>query len=99
MNDPASISPVGSPLWDSLQRAVARPFPTSRLTPQLIVGFTDARVYRQMGAVAYCAGLMSPSIDGGEFGRRFHGNDERVDVESLALTTNLWLDVVQDLLS
>ncbi len=99
MNDPASISPVGSPLWDSLQRAVARPFPTSRLTPQLIVGFTDARVYRQMGAVAYGAGLMSPSIDGGEFGRRFHGNDERVDVESLALTTNLWLDVVQDLLS
>ena len=74
------------------------PFPTSRLTPQLIVGFTDARVYRQMGAVAYGAGLMSPSIDGGEFGRRFHGNDERVDVESLTLTTNLWLDVVQDLL-
>ena len=99
INDPASISPVNTPLWDSLQRAVARPFPTSRLTPALIVGFTDARVYRQMGAVAYGAGLMSPSIDGGEFGRRFHGNDERVDVESLALTTNLWLDVVQDLLS
>ena len=98
MNDRASISPVSTPLWDSLQRAVARPFPTSRLAPALIVGFTDARVYRQMGAVAYGAGLMSPSIDGGEFGRRFHGNDERVDVESLALTTNLWLDVVRDLL-
>ncbi len=47
-----------------------------------------------MGAVAYGAGLLSPSIDPGEFGRRFHGNDERIDVESLALTTNLWLDVV-----
>jgi acetylornithine deacetylase/succinyl-diaminopimelate desuccinylase-like protein len=98
MNDPASISTVNTPLWDSLQRAVARPFPTARLTPQLIVGFTDARVYRQMGAIAYGAGLMSPSIDPGEFGKRFHGNDERVDVESLALTTNLWLDVTRDLL-
>jgi acetylornithine deacetylase/succinyl-diaminopimelate desuccinylase-like protein len=99
INDPASISPVTTPLWDSLQRAVARPFPTARLTPALIVGFTDARVYRQMGTIAYGAGLMSPSIDGGEFGRRFHGNDERVDLESLTLTTNLWLDVVQDLLA
>ena len=98
MNDPASISAIDTPLWDSLQRAIARPFPTARLTPQLIVGFTDSRVYRQMGAIAYGAGLMSPTIDPGEFGRRFHGNDERVDVESLALTTNLWLDTTRDLL-
>jgi di/tripeptidase len=41
---------------------------------------------------------MSPTLDAGEFGRRFHGNDERVDVESLRLTTQLWLDVARDLL-
>ena len=64
----------------------------------LVVGFTDARVFRHMGAVAYGAGLFSPDVDRAEFGRRFHGNDERVDVESLALTTNLWLDVTRDLL-
>jgi hypothetical protein len=29
---------------------------------------------------------------------RFHGNDERVDVESLALTTQGWLDVCELLL-
>ena len=29
---------------------------------------------------------------------RFHGNDERIDVESLRLTTDLWLGVVHDLL-
>ena len=98
MNDPATISPIGTPLWDSLQRAVARPFPTSRLTPQLVVGFTDARIYRQMGAVAYGAGLFSPTLNAGDFSSRFHGNDERIDVESLALTTQLWLDVTRDLL-
>lgn len=98
MNDPASISPVATPLWDALARAVSNPFPSARLTPQLVVGFTDARIYRELGAVAYGAGLFSPSLDAGEFGSRFHGHDERIDVESLALTTRLWLDVVGDLL-
>ena len=40
----------------------------------------------------------APTLDGGDFARRFHGNDERIDVESLRLTTQLWLDVVKDLL-
>ena len=98
MDDPASISRVDSALWDSLERSLAKPFPTARPTPQLIVGFTDARIYRSMGAVAYGAGLFSPDVDPADFGRRFHGNDERIDVESLRLTTQLWLDVAHDLL-
>jgi acetylornithine deacetylase/succinyl-diaminopimelate desuccinylase-like protein len=98
MNDAATISPLATPLWDALQRAIARPFSTSRLSPQMSVGFTDSRIYRAMGAVSYGAGLFSPGVEPGEFSKRFHGNDERVDVESLALTTQLWLDVVTDLL-
>lgn len=98
MNDPASISRTDNPLWESLQKAVNRPFPSARLSPQMTVGFTDARVYRQMGAVAYGAGLFSPDLDPGDFSRRFHGHDERIDTESLRLTTQLWLDVVTDLL-
>ena len=98
MNDPASISRIDTPVWDALTRAVARPFPTSRLTPRVVVGFTDARVYRAMGSVAYGAGLFSPDLDSGEYASRFHGNDERIDVESLRLTTQLWLDVMQDVL-
>ncbi len=98
MNDPASISRTDNPLWESLQRAVGRPFPAARLTPQMIVGFTDARVFRQMGSVAYGAGLFSPELDNGEFSSRFHGHNERVDVESLRLSTELWLDVARDLL-
>ncbi|MEN9643841.1 MAG: hypothetical protein RL238_510 [Actinomycetota bacterium] len=98
MNDPASISRTDTPMWDALARSIAKPFPTARPTPQLVVGFTDSRVYRQMGAVSYGAGLFSPDLDAADFGRRFHGHDERIDVESLRLTTGLWLDVVRDLL-
>ena len=98
LQDPASISPTDTPLWDALQRSVERAFPGARLAPRFIVGFTDARIYRELGAVAYGAGLLSPDIEPGEFGRRFHGNDERIDVESLRLTTQLWVDVARDLL-
>jgi acetylornithine deacetylase/succinyl-diaminopimelate desuccinylase-like protein len=98
MNDRSSISRVDTPLWDALQRAVAVPFPAARLTPQMSVGFTDSRVFRELGSVAYGAGLFSPTVDPADFGRRFHGHDERIDVESLALTTQLWERVVVDLL-
>jgi hypothetical protein len=49
MNDASTISRTDTPLWDSIQRAVAVPFPTARLTPQFVVGFTDARIFREMG--------------------------------------------------
>ncbi len=98
MSDPASISRTDTPLWDALHRAVNDPFPTARLTPQLVVGFTDSRIYRELGAVSYGAGLFSPSLEAGEFGSRFHGNNERIDVESLALTTRLWDHVARDML-
>ena len=98
MDDSASSSRIDTPLWDALERAVTKPFPSARLNPQFIVGFTDARVYREMGAVAYGAGLLSPSISVGEFSRRFHGHDERIDVESLRLTTGMYLDVCRDML-
>jgi acetylornithine deacetylase/succinyl-diaminopimelate desuccinylase-like protein len=99
LDDPASISRTDTPLWDALQRAVSVPFPGATLSPQFSVGFTDARVFRELGAISYGAGLFSPSVDGAEFGRRFHGHDERVDVESLGLTVELWQRVVADLMT
>jgi len=98
IDDAASSSRIDTPLWDSLERAITKPFPSARLNPQFIVGFTDSRIYREKGSVAYGAGLMSPTVDTGEFSRRFHGHDERIDVESLRLTTQMYLDVCEDLL-
>ncbi len=98
MNDISTMSPINTPLWDALQRSINDPFPDARLSPQMIVGFTDSRIYREMGAIAYGAGLLSPIIDASEFGMRFHGHNERIDVESMRLSTKLWLDVCGDLL-
>ncbi len=61
--------------------------------PVMTVGGTDARFYRNAGSFAYGFGLMSPDVTYQKFRSRFHGNDERVDVESLRLTTDCWLVV------
>lgn len=96
---PSTMSPTDTPLWESIERAVRRPFPDARIAPHLMVGFTDSQVYRQMGAVAYGAGLFSPNLDPLSFSERFHGNDERIDLESMALSTQFFIDVARDLLS
>ena len=96
---PASVSPTDTPLWDVLRRVVGGHYPGARLLPRMIVGFTDAPYFREKGAVAYGFGLFSRSLTAESMAPRYHGNDERVDVESLALTTQAWLDVCEQLLA
>jgi len=90
---PASVSPTGTPLWHVLGRVVDNHYPGARLLPRLLVGFTDSPYFRARGAVAYGFGLFSRTLTAETMAARFHGNDERIDVESLALTTQVWLDV------
>jgi acetylornithine deacetylase/succinyl-diaminopimelate desuccinylase-like protein len=89
----ASVSPTGTPLWDVLAKVVDGHYPGAKLLPRLIVGFTDAPYFRERGAVAYGFGLFSRTLTAEAMAGRFHGNDERIDVESLGLTTQAWLDV------
>ena len=91
----ASASPTGTPLWDVLARVVDGHYPGAKLLPRMIVGFTDAPYFREHGAVAYGFGLFSRALTAEAMSGRFHGNDERVDVESLALTTQAWLDTCE----
>jgi acetylornithine deacetylase/succinyl-diaminopimelate desuccinylase-like protein len=94
----ATASPLDSPLWDALSARVQVAYPGAQLQPGMIVGGTDARFFRDKGAVAYGAGLFSPSVTFESFGRRFHGHDERIDVESLGLSAGLWYDLARHLL-
>jgi len=96
-NEP-SASPAETPLWESLERVSRRLVARSALVPFLAVGATDARFFRRRGAAAYGFGLFSNRLGFEDYATMFHGNDERVDVESLALTTSLWEAVATDLL-
>ncbi|HYI62950.1 MAG TPA: M20/M25/M40 family metallo-hydrolase [Acidimicrobiales bacterium] len=96
--DPASESPMDTPLWDTLSRVAGRFYEGSQTVPMLIVGATDARFFRRLGATAYGFGLFSRNLRYEDFGKMFHGDDERVDIESLRLSTEMWEAVAVDLL-
>lgn len=97
-DDTSSASPIDTPLWDSLQRVTEKLVPGAKTVPFMIVGATDARFFRRAGATAYGAGLFSDRISFAEFASMFHGDNERVDVDSLQLSTDLWLGLAKDLL-
>jgi acetylornithine deacetylase/succinyl-diaminopimelate desuccinylase-like protein len=98
-DDPSTQSPVDTPLWHTLDRATQAFYAGSHIVPMLSVGATDARFFRRLGTTSYGFGLFSQKMTLEEFGRMFHGDDERVDVESLRLSTELWQAVARDLLA
>ncbi len=93
-SDPTE-SPRGNDLWDAISAATQVAYPGADLLPGLIVGGTDARFFRDRGSVAYGTGLFSPSVTLESFGTRFHGNDERIDVESLGLAADFWVHIAK----
>jgi acetylornithine deacetylase/succinyl-diaminopimelate desuccinylase-like protein len=97
--EPASTSPIDTPLWDALQRVSEVFYPGARTVPFLTVGATDARYTRALGSVSYGFGPHSPAIGFEQYGAMFHGIDERVDVESLRLSTEMWMALARDFLA
>jgi len=96
--EPASTSPIDTPLWDAISRVSQIFYPGSSTVPFLTVGATDARYTRTLGSVSYGFGLHSTAIGFEQYGAMFHGIDERVDVESLRLSTEMWMALARDFL-
>ncbi len=94
----ATTSPIDTPLWEALERVSRIFYPGARTVPFLTVGATDARFTRALGAVSYGFGLHSRAISFEDYGVMFHGIDERVDVESLRLSTEMWMALAGDFL-
>jgi acetylornithine deacetylase/succinyl-diaminopimelate desuccinylase-like protein len=97
-DDPSTASPVNTPLWDTLSSVSGRLVDGSALVPFVMVGGTDNRFFRRAGSVGYGFGLFSQRLTFEDYATMFHGNDERIDQESLGLCTALWEEVAKDLL-
>jgi len=96
--NPSTTSPAGTPMWEAMARVSSQLVGGSALVPFLTVGATDARFFRRAGSVAYGFGLFSRKLGFDDYASMFHGNDERVDVESLVLSARLWDGLARDLL-
>jgi acetylornithine deacetylase/succinyl-diaminopimelate desuccinylase-like protein len=97
-DDPSTASPIDTPLWDCLARVTGDLVQGSALVPFMMVGGTDNRFFRRAGSVGYGFALFSRRLSFEDYATMFHGNDERVDTESLDLSEQLWEAVARDLL-
>jgi acetylornithine deacetylase/succinyl-diaminopimelate desuccinylase-like protein len=94
-----SLTSPDTPLVDTLRRVTEAMVPGSHIVPRLTVGATDARFFRRVGIPAYGFGLHSPRIPHAEYPLMFHGNDERVDVDSLRLSAEMWEALCREFLA
>lgn len=76
-------------LWDTVVDAIEDLTGSRNVVPTLMPAATDARFFRDKGTVAYGVGLFDEQVSFGEFLSMFHGNDERVSLDSLVSTTRL----------
>jgi len=97
-DDPPTESPTDSRLWSALQRAASATAPGSALVPFMAAGQSDARFFRAMGTTAYGFGLYSDRLSFADFATMVHGDNERIDTESLRRSAELWPVLVRELL-
>ncbi|WP_033288875.1 M20/M25/M40 family metallo-hydrolase [Amycolatopsis jejuensis] len=94
---PSTSEPDG-PLWHALGSASRRLQPDVTPMPSLMTGGTDARFFRAKGASAYGFGMFSDRITLAQWQSMFHAQNERVDLESLRLSVDLWEMLARELL-
>jgi acetylornithine deacetylase/succinyl-diaminopimelate desuccinylase-like protein len=94
-----SRSSQHTPLWEKIERWVAREEPGARIVPIILPGFTDSHFLREaFGTIAYGffpMRTMSPEVAS----RLVHSADERIAVEDLELGTRFVLDMARAALS
>ncbi len=93
-----SLSSFDTPLAEAMRRTAGKLMPGSRIVPSMSTGGTDARFFRWRGIPSYGFGLHSTRIPYTQYPIMFHGNDERVDTESLKLSAVMWDALCRDFL-
>ena len=83
---PATATSPAGPLWTAIGAAIESLTDSPRILPTLMPATTDARFFRARGTQAYGVGLFDDGVEFDDFLGMFHGNNERVSVESLKLT-------------
>ena len=95
----ATSSRMDTEMWRVLTRVTEDLVPGASTIPFIIMGATDARFFRRKGVTCYGYGLFSERIPFNEFATMSHGNDERIDQESLRLMVELWERTARGLLA
>lgn len=79
--EPSPVSEIDAPSFHALQRTIREVFPQALVTPNLVLGATDARYYAPLSRNVY---RFLPMWIKNEDLKRAHGLNERIAVENYA---------------
>ena len=87
------VSPVNSPVYHGLSRAIRQLYPAAAVAPYLVLGATDSRYFTPLSAAVY---RFSPYyLDAGLL-NTIHGIDERIAVPSLAQMVQFYTHLMRE---
>ncbi|MFN8103269.1 MAG: M20/M25/M40 family metallo-hydrolase [Acidimicrobiia bacterium] len=89
----ATESPRRGELWEACVAATTRACGPTRLAPWVAPFSTDARFLRAAGATAYGLTVHDAGVNLDSFGSMFHGDDERVSIESLGAAHDVYVEL------
>lgn len=96
---PPSESPVETSFYRAIERALLEELPHVETVPFLLTGATDSRFLREAGALAYGFCPLSTKMSLSERTKLVHGDNERIDLESLELGVRVLTRLAWELLS
>lgn len=94
VSHPANSSPVGGSLYQTIAESFEQHQGSDRLLPAVTPATTDARFWRDRGVPCYGVGSFDDGLSFSEFLGMFHARDERVTVDSLHRTVDLYRTIV-----
>ncbi|MCL1594770.1 MAG: M20/M25/M40 family metallo-hydrolase, partial [Actinomycetia bacterium] len=89
-NDQAGLASTDNPLWAAIADGVEDVDGHRNIVPILATVATDARFWRRHGTIALGVGLYDEATPFSDLVALFHGTDERVSIETVMRTTNLY---------
>ena len=90
VSHPANSSSTDGGLYEAIRQAFAEERGSSVVLPTVTPATTDARFWRDRGVPCYGVGSFDDGLSFSEFLGMFHARDERVTVESLHRTADLY---------
>lgn len=88
--DPASESPINTPLFTAIEKVITREVPNSLVSAYMVPGGTDSRFFRwKFKSVAYGYIPMTPELPFSDLLKMVHGVDERIPIKMLEKSIDL----------
>ena len=87
---------VGADLAGAASAPCSGPTPTAASPRRCSPAPPTAATCGPLGVPVFGFGVLSAALDPATYWSRFHGDDERIDIESLALSTAAWEHVARD---